>query len=104
MPVLKTWNLDVAWLEPKQAKNGQQARELAEGVAAVVINTACIGHAASGRVSEAARSAQVAVIDQTSRGVGSMLMQVRGALARLSAPPAPRKASGARARHKLLPP
>jgi hypothetical protein len=85
LPVLKRWHVDVEWLDPESAKHGKQALSLADGNASlVVINTRCIGHAASGRVEEAARG--LGVVYQGSRGVGSMLSAIRSALARLDAP------------------
>jgi hypothetical protein len=43
----------------------------------VLINTACIGHAASGRVIEAARSAGNEPLLQPGNGVGSMLLAIK---------------------------
>ncbi len=74
-PVLEgVWKLDVRWLDPQSAKNGQQAIDLASGSTdLLVINEACIGHAASGRVLEAAKKANVNYVEQHARGVGTLL-------------------------------
>jgi len=77
-PVLQHWGLKVAWLDPAAAKHGAQAKDLAAGTAdLVLINTACIGHAASGRIIEAARAAGNEPLLQPGNGVGSMLLAIK---------------------------
>jgi len=77
-PVLQHWGLKVAWLDPGAAKHGAQAKDLAAGTAdLVLVNTACIGHAASGRVIEAARAAGNEPLLQPGNGVGSMLLAIK---------------------------
>jgi len=95
MPVLQDrWKIEVEWLEPTEAKNGPQALGLAGGSAdLVVINTRCIGHAASGRAKDEAVAAGTRWLPQNSHGVGSLLTFVRKELAEAGgeARPRPRK-------------
>jgi hypothetical protein len=85
LPVLvERWRLKVDWLEPQVAKNGPQALGLAGGAAdLVIINTSCIGHAASGRARAEALAVGKPFLNQPSHGVGSLLTFVRAALAGL---------------------
>ncbi len=105
MPQFDTWGLKTTWLDPDEAKNGSQATSLASGESdLIVINTACISHAASGRVGAEANKAtsKTKVAYHNSRGLGALLSITREALAD-SAPlveaPRPTKAAG---RRKLL--
>ena len=81
LPVLADrWKLEVAWLDPDEAKNSAQALGLAGGTSdLIVVNTACIGHAGSRRVTEEAKSSGKNYVFQGSRGVGALLSCVRGA-------------------------
>lgn len=81
LPILEDqWKLDVAWLDPDEAKNSAQALGLAGGTSdLIVVNTACIGHAGSRRVTEEAKSSGKNYVFQGSRGVGALLSCVRGA-------------------------
>ncbi|MCC7366686.1 MAG: DUF2325 domain-containing protein [Dehalococcoidia bacterium] len=91
MPVLERWDVRAQWLTPGAAKQGDQAVAAAAGSCdIVVVNTACIGHAASIRTAEAAQRAGKEPVWQHSNGVGTMLQRVRRALEGLAAaPPAP---------------
>ena len=75
MPVLEgKWGLKIDWIEPGPAKNGPQAVALASGKAdLVVVNAACIGHAASERVIDAIDKERTKYAIQHSRGVGTLL-------------------------------
>jgi hypothetical protein len=72
IPVLSgAWGVKVQWLDPNAAKNGPQPLGLASGAAdLVVVNTRCIGHAASERVVDEAKAAGTVVRYQNSHGVG----------------------------------
>ncbi len=82
-PVLEdAWGLKVTWLDPESAKNGPQSVSLAAGSAdLVIINAACIGHAASGRVIAEARATGKQFIAHHSRGIGAMLAMTKRTLA-----------------------
>ena len=98
----RPWKLKVEWLDPHAAKNGGQALGLAAGATdLIVINTSCIGHAASGRVS-ARRRRQARTFESTVawRGLAAHVRTVgvrraevdggygaRSCLAREGAPP-----------------
>ena len=83
-PVLEgEWGLDLAWQDADEALRGDLAK--ARNADLVVINTACIGHAASGRIGEAARAAGVTIVPNHSRGAGSMLARMAVELAKLPA-------------------
>lgn len=81
LPILAgQWKLDVTWLDPDEAKNGAQALGLAGGTSdLIVVNTACIGHAASARVTAEAKSSGKKYVFQGSRGVGALVSCVRRA-------------------------
>jgi hypothetical protein len=104
LPVMtERWKMKVDWLEPQSAKNGAQALGLAGGSAdLVVINTSCIGHAASGRALEEAKAAGTAVKQQPSHGVGSLLTFVRHAFEELATPPEPAKPGKAKEKGKIF--
>jgi hypothetical protein len=107
LPILaEGWKVDVAWLDPDTAKNGAQALDLAGGTSdLIVVNTACISHAASVRVTGEAKSSGKAYVFQNSRGVGALLLCVRRALANGSTveePPPARRMSRAAERKRLL--
>ncbi len=74
-PVLEDqWKLKVDWLDPDEAHNGAQSLGLASGSAdLVIINAACISHAASGRVLEEAKASGKQYVLHHSRGVGAMI-------------------------------
>jgi hypothetical protein len=99
------WGIETTWLGPDDAKNGSQARDLASGQNdLVVINTACISHAASGRVHEAAQRAagRVKIAFHNSRGLGALLSITRDALTDTEPPLPPVRTSRADGRRKLL--
>jgi hypothetical protein len=83
LPVLEDqWRLKVDWLDPDSAKNGQQSLDLASGSAdLIVINAACISHAASGRVIAEAKASNRQYVAHHSRGVGALLAFVNKSLA-----------------------
>jgi hypothetical protein len=91
LPVLEGgWNLDVDWLDPGSAKNGAQALGLAGGTCdLIVVNTACISHAASARVTVEARNSGKEFVFHGSRGVGALLSCVWTALTHGEAAPEP---------------
>ncbi|MGE3077167.1 MAG: DUF2325 domain-containing protein [Dehalococcoidia bacterium] len=105
MPQFDAWGIKTAWLDPDEAKNGPQATSLASGESdLIVINTACISHAASGRVKAEANkdTSKTKVVYHNSRGLGALLSITREALADsgpLVEAPRPTKAAG---RRKLL--
>lgn len=107
LPILEeSWGVDVVWLDPGAAKQGAQALDLAGGTSdLVVVNTACISHAASTRVMNEAKSSGKPYVFQNSRGVGALLSCVRTALTSASpvseSPPA-RRPSRAAERKRLL--
>jgi len=87
MPKFESWGVKATWLDPDSAKNGTQALDLAAGSTdLVIVNTACISHAASGRVKEQADKAGIRKAYHNSRGVGALLSIAREALAD-TAPP-----------------
>jgi len=99
-PVLEGWGVDVSWLDSAEAKTGNQLPALVAGKAdLVVVNTACVSHASSGRAADAARSAGKDPYLQASNGVGTMLLRVREQLEALGrvAEPAPAKPSKVKA-------
>jgi hypothetical protein len=101
-PILEEWGLKVDWLGPHEAKNGKQAISLAQGACdAVIINTAYIGHAASGRVKEAAEAANKPVVWQDGRGLASVLQKVRETFAQSDAASRPMKVADKRKRAGL---
>ncbi len=110
MPVLEEkWGLKVDWIEPHSAKNGPRAVALAAGKAdLVVVNVACIGHAASERVLEAIDTERTKFALQHSRGVGTLLGCVAAKLRDLraeraaEAPAAPRTGRRGNARSTLI--
>lgn len=76
-PVLiNEWGMKVTWLDPGQAKNRMSAPDAARNADLVVVNAACIGHSASGRVLEAAKSAGVPHVIHHHRAAGSMLARI----------------------------
>jgi hypothetical protein len=95
LPVLEgRWGLKVDWIEPSSAKNGPQAVALASGKAdLVVVNVACIGHAASERVIAAIDTERTKYAIQHSRGVGTLLgcvaVKLRDLRAERTAQPVP---------------
>lgn len=107
MPVFDRWGVKATWLSPDEAKNGSQALDLANGAAdLIVINTACISHAASGRVRAEAKHLEDAgtkkVAFHNSRGLGALLAISRHALADTAPPLTPAKPSSASKRRRLL--
>lgn len=75
------WGLEVSWLGADTAKNGAQALALAAGSAdLLVINAACISHAASGRVLAVVKETGMPFVMHHSRGVGALLSLVASAL------------------------
>ncbi|MBI2767398.1 MAG: hypothetical protein HYX53_16005 [Chloroflexi bacterium] len=89
-PVLRAWQLKVEWLDPESARNGPKAKALAEGAAdLLVVNTACIGHAASGRCIQAAGADGPHLLKQPSNGVGAMLVAIKQRLMELGESPVP---------------
>lgn len=82
LPILEgKWSIEVTWLDPDEAKNSAQALGLAAGTSdLIVVNTACIGHAASARVTAEAKSSGKKYVFQGSRGVGALVSCVRRAL------------------------
>ena len=102
MPKFDAWGVKTTWLDPDSAKNGQQAPDLAAGGAdLIVINTACISHAASGRVRQA-RNPDVRYAFHNSRGVGALLSIAREALADSEPPIQEAKSTKHDVRRKLL--
>ncbi|MGE0602143.1 MAG: DUF2325 domain-containing protein [Dehalococcoidia bacterium] len=105
MPQFDAWGIKTTWLDPDDAKNGPQATSLASGESdLIVINTACISHAASGRVKAEANkdASKTRVVFHNSRGLGALLSITREALADsgpLLEASRPTKAAG---RRKLL--
>lgn len=99
VPVLEQWGVQVTWLDAADAKTGRQAPAKAAGSSdLVVVNTACIGHAASGRAIDAAKAAGKEPVMQPSNGVGSLLLRLQRELQKLgdepsTAPERPRKAA-----------
>ncbi|MCL4240474.1 MAG: DUF2325 domain-containing protein [Dehalococcoidia bacterium] len=91
LPVLEDgWKLDVEWLDAGSAKNGAQALGLAGGACdLIVVNTACISHAASARVTVEARNSGKEFVFHGSRGVGALLSCVWTALTHGEAAPEP---------------
>ncbi|MCC6267221.1 MAG: DUF2325 domain-containing protein [Dehalococcoidia bacterium] len=82
MPRFEEWGVKTTWLEPDAAKNGAQALDLASGSTdLIIVNTACISHAASGRVKEQAEKASTRWAYHHSRGVGALLSIARESLA-----------------------
>ena len=82
MPQFEEWGVKATWLDPDGAKNGGQALDLASGKAdLIIVNTACISHAASGRVTEQAAKANTKFAYHNSRGVGALLSIARESLA-----------------------
>ena len=76
-PVLEgEWRMKVTWLDPDQAERGSDGLAKARNADIVVINAACIGHSASGRITEAAKSANVPVVTHHLRGAGAMLARL----------------------------
>ena len=76
-PVLEgEWQMKVTWLDPDQAERGDGGIEKARNADLVVINAACIGHSASGRIGEAAKSAGVPVVTHHLRGAGALLARL----------------------------
>jgi len=98
------WGLDVRWLDPGAAKNGPQALDLAGGTCdLLVVNTACISHAASGRVTAEAKSSGKNYVFQNSRGIGALLSCVWTALTAPEEEAAePRRGSRAADRRRLV--
>lgn len=90
-PVLEAWGLKVTWLDPQAAQNRAQAKALAASSDLLVVNTACIGHAASNRVIEAARDAGKDPLRQDSNGVGTMLLAVQRRLSEMAEEEQPQK-------------
>jgi hypothetical protein len=81
VPVLEHAGLKVSWLDSTEAKTGSQVIDLVRGACElVVINTAYIGHAQSGRAKEAAEKAGKPVVSQPHNGLGSLLEAVRAEL------------------------
>ncbi len=75
------WGIEVSWLGPESAKNGAQALALAAGSAdLLVVNAACISHAASGRVLAVVKETGMPYVMHHSRGVGALLSLVSQAL------------------------
>ena len=104
--VLQGWGMDTEWLDAAAAKQGDRARDLAAGKAdLLVINTACIGHAASGRIADAARAAGREPFMQNSNGVGSMLIGIKTAMEAIAAAPAedPGRRAKRERRKRLVP-
>jgi len=82
LPRFEEWGVKAEWLDPGAAKNGAQSLDLARGSAdLIVVNTACISHAASGRVTEEAKKAGTKYVIHGSRGVGALLSVVAESLA-----------------------
>lgn len=108
VPMFESWGVKCTWLTPDEAKNGAQATSLAAGAAdLVVINTACISHAASGRVKAEFERAQhdgnIKIAYHHSRGLGALLSITREALADTEPPiTAGRPVSRASERRRLL--
>ncbi len=81
LPKFESWGVKTTWLDPDSAKNGAKALDLASGAADVIIvNTACISHAASGRVTAQAEKSDLKYAFQPSRGVGALLSIARESL------------------------
>lgn len=107
LPAFEQWGVKATWLSPDEAKNGAQATALAAGAAdLVVINTACISHAASGRVrAEVERAQQTGatkIAYHNSRGLGALLSITREALADTAPPITASGPTKAKDRRKLL--
>jgi hypothetical protein len=104
LPVLAgRWKLDVTWLDPDAAKNGAQALGLAGGTSdLIVVNTACIGHAASARVTAEAKSSGKKYVFQGSRGVGALISCVRRAFEGGPEPEDPPRRSRVSERRRLV--
>jgi len=76
-PVLdKEWQLKVTWMGPDEAERGTDVLAKARNADLVVINAACIGHSASGRVADAANSAGVPIVTHHLRGAGTLLARL----------------------------
>ncbi|MCK9519474.1 MAG: DUF2325 domain-containing protein, partial [Dehalococcoidia bacterium] len=91
-PTLRGWQVDVDWLDADAARTGAQAKALASGSADfVVVNTSYIGHAASGRVREAAEGAGTVVVENDATGVGTTLHRIWTSLRDLGERPAATK-------------
>jgi hypothetical protein len=96
----------VTWVEPDAAKNGDRALDLAAGTAdLIVVNTACIGHAASGRVRQEAKKwgeDSKPFLLQNGRGVGSLLSFVKTALESEETAPEPKRPSKLADKRRLV--
>ncbi|MGE5597158.1 MAG: DUF2325 domain-containing protein [Hyphomicrobiales bacterium] len=67
------WKLDVDWLDSEEAKRGARLGALIAGSCdLVVVNTAHIGHASSGRAEDAAKAASKPVVYNASNGIGRL--------------------------------
>jgi hypothetical protein len=107
MPVMEErWKLGVTWVDPDAARNGDRALDLAAGTAdLIVVNTACIGHAASGRVRQEAKKwgeESKPFLLQNGRGVGSLLSFVKTALERGATAPEPKRPSKLSDKRRLV--
>lgn len=77
-PILQEqWKLDITWID---GERGPQGPALAETADLVIINLACMGHAASERIMKAAKDAGRPFVAHHSRGVGAVLSIVRECL------------------------
>lgn len=86
-PVLvNEWNMRVSWFDATEAKRGIEPILKARSADMVVVNAACIGHSASGRVQDAAKSAGVPVVVHHERAAGSMLSRLALELHRAASP------------------
>jgi hypothetical protein len=101
---IESWGVTVDWLLGDEAKQGRRLPALVRGNCdLVVVNTAHIGHAASGRAFAEAQSAGKRAIPQPGNGVGSLLLGLWNELAELREGQAPAAAkSRAAARSRLV--
>lgn len=79
---LKEWDVQVEWLNSDEAQAGNRLPQLMHGACDfVVINTAYVGHAASGRAEDAARSAGKRIVRVDSNSAGRLLRTIWDTLA-----------------------
>ena len=104
-PVMEgRWGLRVDWIDPPSSKGGRALALARGGCDLLVVNTACIGHAGSGRVIDAAKTSDTPFVASKARGVGALLTFVSRALIGADeAETAPKKVNEkARSRRKLV--
>jgi hypothetical protein len=76
-PAVEGWGVQVDWLGPDEAKQGPRLPSLVKGACdLVVVNTAYVSHAASGRAISEAEAAGKRVSLQPRNGAGSVLRHI----------------------------